>query len=885
MRKQFTAAIVLALSVVTSARAAPDFAERLQEADRLAWLTNWYEALPIYAEVEQAATNNGNRRDALYAKFGRLRGQMQTLPLPDISEQIAADLESAVAKRDARLRLRGLTVKGDIDLEWDVQAAQLDWQAVRQLARELGNKGWENRANGELGIVAFLKGNTGAATTLVQQAYQAAEKSGDVGGQLRYMGTIANGLLLAGYAPLAMGYVDRALKFANEHPETGFPFVVYSTKVLTHLALKQPDEAERFAKTAMAEARAGDRRIKEIELSLMLAQIAEKRGRPEQMIAHLEQAVATAKAGRVQRLLAEAESDLADAHRARGDLSQALRYASAAVADTTAAGSRFTLPGRLRVLAEIHAALGRVADASRVYDQAGDIVEGIMINVPSREAQARLVGVMSELYAGHFRLVAERLNDPVKAYDIIERARGRAAADVLRALPADNPGDSQIVADQARAISRLQLRLMRAQAPSERRQLLDQLWEAEQRSKVGGREPRITLLIGAKRAGAKALQQSLARNELVLEYILTEPQSYCLVIGRGRLTLVKLPSRAQIEPLVDRFVQEVRSGKSDQPRAAKDLYEVLLKPIPQWQMAQRLYIVPDGRLHLLPFDALLNENAVDSRIVATVPSANVFVLLRSRRPVTKPERALLGVGGVPYDRMFAAGKPTVGATRSDETRGLFDASYPTQLPVLPTAQGEVLTAARLLGPTSVVFTGDQATESAVKAQNLGDFDFFHFAVHAFADPKFPDRAALVLLNDSTAGDDGLLQPREIGQFRLNAGVVILSACDTAVGPTLGQEGVLNIARAFLLAGAKSVITTLWAVSDATATAVMRRFYENVAAGQDVAEALTRSKASVIEQFGSDARSTVAAFQIIGVGDHRISTQHSPQRTTNSSVAR
>jgi CHAT domain-containing protein len=73
----------------------------------------------------------------------------------------------------------------------------------------------------------------------------------------------------------------------------------------------------------------------------------------------------------------------------------------------------------------------------------------------------------------------------------------------------------------------------------------------------------------------------------------------------------------------------------------------------------------------------------------------------------------------------------------------------------------------------------------------------------------------VLLNDPAGEDDGLLQPQEIGQFRLNAGVVVLSACDTAVGPTLGQEGVLNIARAFLLADARSVITTLWAVSDVT----------------------------------------------------------------------
>jgi hypothetical protein len=85
--------------------------------------------------------------------------------------------------------LRGVTVKGDIDLEWDVLAAERDWRQVLQLARELGDKGWENRANGELGIVAFLKGDTGEATTLVHQAFQAAEKSGDVGGQLRYMGT------------------------------------------------------------------------------------------------------------------------------------------------------------------------------------------------------------------------------------------------------------------------------------------------------------------------------------------------------------------------------------------------------------------------------------------------------------------------------------------------------------------------------------------------------------------------------------------------------------------------------------------------------------------------------------------------------------------------
>jgi hypothetical protein len=105
----------------------------------------------------------------------------------------------------------------------------------------------------------------------VQQALQTATQSGDVGGQLRYLGTIAGGLVLAGYAPLGMSYADRALKFAADHPKAGFPFAVYCAKVLALLATDQADEAERFAKAAMAEARAGDPRIKEIELTMLLA--------------------------------------------------------------------------------------------------------------------------------------------------------------------------------------------------------------------------------------------------------------------------------------------------------------------------------------------------------------------------------------------------------------------------------------------------------------------------------------------------------------------------------------------------------------------------------------------------------------------------------------
>ena len=113
--------------------------------------------------AEARARTSGTPSQLLYAKFGRLRGEMQVHALGDLSAELGRDLARPIVARDRRLRLRGLTVKGDIDLEWDVQAALRDWQQVRQLAVELGEKGWENRAAGELGMIAFLKGNTGEA--------------------------------------------------------------------------------------------------------------------------------------------------------------------------------------------------------------------------------------------------------------------------------------------------------------------------------------------------------------------------------------------------------------------------------------------------------------------------------------------------------------------------------------------------------------------------------------------------------------------------------------------------------------------------------------------------------------------------------------------------
>ena len=117
----------------------------------------------------------------------------------------------------------------------------------------------------------------------------------------------------------------------------------------------------------------------------------------------------------------------------------------------------------------------------------------------------------------------------------------------------------------------------------------------------------------------------------------------------------------------------------------------------------------------------------------------------------------------------------------------------------------------------------------------------------------------MLLGDARTGEDGLLQPREIARYNLHARLVVLSACDTAVGPTLGQEGVVNLARAFLVAGAGAVLTSLWQVDDTLSAALMRAFYGNLVRGETLADGLRLAKGELSQRFGAKASGTLAPF--------------------------
>jgi CHAT domain-containing protein len=123
------------------------------------------------------------------------------------------------------------------------------------------------------------------------------------------------------------------------------------------------------------------------------------------------------------------------------------------------------------------------------------------------------------------------------------------------------------------------------------------------------------------------------------------------------------------------------------------------------------------------------------------------------------------------------------------------------------------------------------------------------AVHGFADPQFPERSALVLGADPKTGEDGLLQVREIKKLRLNAELTTLSACDTGVGKLQGEEGISDLAEAFLAAGARTVVASLWSADDTFASALMDRFYQRLALGEETSLALRGAKLDLLTKYG------------------------------------
>src|SRR5262249_31361941 len=188
------------------------------------------------------------------------------------------------------------------------------------------------------------------------------------------------------------------------------------------------------------------------------------------------------------------------------------------------------------------------------------------------------------------------------------------------------------------------------------------------------------------------------------------------------------------------------------------------------------------------------------------------------------------------------------------------------LPALPRTRDEVENIASLFGPgRSRVFVGKASTEDAFKAELIKRYKRIHLATHSVIGDRSPARSAVVIGLDKERHEDGLLNVSEIQDLDLDCDLVVLSACQTGKGQLLSGEGVIGLSRAFMYAGARTLVVSLWNVSDVSTSEFMQSFYRHMIAGESHAAALREAKIQMLRSRNELLRHPYywAPFVVIG----------------------
>lgn len=621
------------LAVLGLAQPARDPSELLREADRLAWLRAWTAAEPLYAEAERRFAATGDERNALYAQIGHLRARLPRLAVPDVSATLQEYLERPLVRADERLQLRCLVIKGEVDEDLDPSMAGKVWREAKRLADKLGDAAWSNRAKGELGVVAFLQGDVGGSVVGLGEALKVAQSNGDVSSQVRWLTLFGHGYIELGRPEEALDFYDRALKIASAVPELQFPMMTYLGRINALVRLKRAEEADQILVKALAVADRQNARGYQAELLKQQALLAYQRGNSQLALKVLAQATDLARAAGANRTLAEVEFETAKVQRANHRLHDADQTLRRAITIARAMQERMLLPRLLAELADLRASEGHLLEASRLLEEATDLLEGLFTSASSPWVQSRLVSGMNDVFVARIRLEGSRERNLARMFDVVEQARGRSLLELL----VNRPISEQVKPEELRAgerqIAALQKRLFLTTDRAARQRLLDQIFTAEERL-----APISTAVFDRTRRDRppgrttlRAVQRVLSSEELFLEFALADPHSYVIVVGSTSARVQRLPGRTALREQVVPLLQKVRNGEDDSI-GFRRLADALLAAVPELPTKRRVIVSPDGELHQLPFELLSNAEGarlLNSHVVSYVQSGSVLAVLRA----------------------------------------------------------------------------------------------------------------------------------------------------------------------------------------------------------------------------------------------------------------
>jgi CHAT domain-containing protein len=326
-----------------------------------------------------------------------------------------------------------------------------------------------------------------------------------------------------------------------------------------------------------------------------------------------------------------------------------------------------------------------------------------------------------------------------------------------------------------------------------------------------------------------------------------------LAVTSDASALYRLPAQKVIQEKVDAYfkiVGQAPTSLSPIP-AGKQLFDMLLAPAGELlNSVKDLIIVPDGGLYVLAFETLAVEAhpnrthyLVESYNVRYAPSASVLAMIKGRR-LKAPLKHNMD--------LLAFADPIFNKDESDVLYRGSALERRLDLRRLPNTAMEVERIAGLFPQDSrKVYLREAAKEGIVKSEALTDYRYLHFATHGIFDETLPERSGIVLTLEDDPAEDGILQVQEIFNLKVDAEMVVLSACQTGRGKYMRGEGLLGLTGAFFSAGADALVVSLWRVSDASTADFMASFYDYIQQGKSKPQALRQAKLDFL-------KSTVAA---------------------------
>ncbi|MCD4676237.1 MAG: CHAT domain-containing protein, partial [Desulfobacula sp.] len=351
-------------------------------------------------------------------------------------------------------------------------------------------------------------------------------------------------------------------------------------------------------------------------------------------------------------------------------------------------------------------------------------------------------------------------------------------------------------------------------------------------------------LLAVEVTSIEKIQSMIDEATTVLEYFVAQDKTYIWVLTKNDIKVAEIPyGELKLISLANDFLlpnisnssralivipwdsedhlqiketghEERLSNRKRFIDDAQKMYHILIKPIERFIKTKRLIIAPHGVLHKIPFSGLYSgkEFMVEKYSICMIPSSTVMEHLVTRK------------------------------TDIDKRRFLSFANPQTEYAPLDFADTEVENISKLFNDKKV-YSGSAATESKVK-NIVNRPDIIHFACHGVFDDNYPMQSGLLMTKDHE--NDGILQVHEIFGLNLKGSkIVVLSACETAIGKIFGGDDLVGLSRGFFYAGAASILGTLWEVDDQSTSILMNKFYENwQKKGMRKAEALRMAQAYI-----------------------------------------